>query len=78
MYIGYTSSMKDVHSVLKMWPDFDVIAEDCAISKDAVWQWVKRRRVPSKQNPNLIASAKKHKIKGISYETLVPLNKQGN
>lgn len=66
--------MEDVHSVLKLWPDFDAVAADCDVSKDAVWQWVKRGHIPPRQNPKLIESAKGRGIEGISFESLAPLN----
>lgn len=65
--------MKDVHEVLKNWPNFDVIASDCDTSKDNVWQWVKRGFIPPTHLTSLVSSAKKRGIKKISYEFLAPL-----
>lgn len=66
--------MKNVQELLDLWPDYSEIAADCKVTKDAVWQWVKRDYIPPGQNRNLLKSAELRGFTQISHEVLAALN----
>jgi hypothetical protein len=57
-------------SVIRLWPSYAVLADDCGVSYQTVASWRRRSSIPQNHWEQIERSARKHRIHGITYDYL--------
>jgi len=68
--------MNEVRNVINLWPARALLASECGVTEYALEQWEKRGYIPPMQWPNVVNSAKKHRISKINLEYLAKMKKR--
>ncbi len=56
--------------VIRLWPNYAVLAEDCGVSYQAVASWRRRSSIPQAYWEAIERSARKRDIHGVTYDYL--------
>jgi len=66
----YLVAMTTFADVIRMWPTYRDLAEDCGVAYDTVASWHRRSNIPQMWWAAVERSAQSRNIEGISYDTL--------
>lgn len=58
-------------TIISLWPDIEAIAHDLSISPNTVAGWRFRESIPWRYWPELIVSARKRELHGVTLESFV-------
>jgi hypothetical protein len=58
-------------TIISLWPSIEAVARDLSISPNTVAGWRFRQSIPHRYWPELVASARKREISGVTLENLV-------
>lgn len=66
---------ENIENIINLWPSISSLAEDIeGVSEHGVYKWRKRRNIPAKYWKSVVASARKHKISGITFKRLAAVS----
>jgi len=65
---------KEFSEIIALWPSISSLADDIeGVTQQAVYKWSERNSIPSKYWMVVIASARKHRIKGVTMMRLASI-----
>lgn len=72
----YCQVMDTFTSLIGQWPTKSVLANDCRVDYGVVHQWGLRDSIPADYWPDVVTSARKNKIEGVSLKSLNELKRK--
>lgn len=67
---GYARGILSFADIVRLWPSYADLAEDCGVAYQTVAAWARRSSIPHEHWEHVERSARKWRIKGVTYDYL--------